>query len=158
MAITVDFGDVIALLAFGMAVYSTKKTLDFNKRQKEFIETNDRLNKLLLRKEKQEAISAHQADLSANFICVGKNNRKLKVFNKGKATARNVRIEFPDGNPLLMESDIDQKFPIPILEQYQSVELIATYCMNSPSRMTIKLNWDDATGIGNEKILTPTIM
>jgi hypothetical protein len=157
MAITVDFGDFIAFLALGMAVYSTKKTLEFNKRQKEFIETNDRLNKLLLRKEKQEAISEHQADLSANFICIGKNKRRLKVFNKGKGTARNVSIYFPDGNPLLINSDINEKFPIPILEQHQSVELIAAYSMDSPSRMAIKLSWDDDAGVENEKIVTPTI-
>jgi len=158
MPVQVDFGDIVALLALGLAAYSMKKTFDFNKRQNEFIETNDKLNKLLLEKENQDALHQRKADISANFIKIGKGNHRLKVFNKGRNTARNIRIEFPEGNEILLGSDVQDKFPVPILEQHQSVELIAVIHTQSPSRMTIKLIWDDESGKDNEKELTPTVV
>lgn len=158
MPFQVDLSDIIALLALGLSAYAMKKTIKFNKRQNEFIETNDKLNQLLLKKENQDAIHQKKADISANFIKIGKNNHRLKIFNKGKSTARNVRIEFPEGNEILINSDIHNKFPIPILEQHQSVELIAAIFLQSPSRMTIKLIWDDESGKDNEKELSPTVI
>lgn len=157
MPIQIDLGDVVALLALGVSAYSMKKTSDFNKRQNEFIETNDKLNKLLLEKESTELMHKNKADISVNFIKTGKNNHRLKVFNKGNNTARNVRMEFPEGNSILHSSDLDSKLPIPILEQHQSVELLAIVGFGSDSRMTIKLIWDDDFDSNNEKILMPTV-
>jgi hypothetical protein len=157
MPIQIDLGDIVALLALGVSAYSMKKTSDFNKRQNEFIETNDKLNKLLLEKECTELMHKNKADISVNFIKTGKNNHRLKVFNKGNNTARNVRMEFPEGNSILHSSDLDTKLPIPIMEQHQSVELLAIVGFGSDSRMTIKLIWDDDFGSNNEKILMPTV-
>jgi hypothetical protein len=157
MPIQIDLGDVVALLALGVSAYSMKKTSDFNKRQNEFIETNDKLNKLILEKESTELMHKNKADISVNFIKTGKNNHRLKVFNKGNNTARNVRMEFPEGNSILHSSDLDSKLPIPILEQHQSVELLAIVGFGSDSRMTIKLIWDDDFDSNNEKILMPTV-
>lgn len=157
MPIQIDLGDIVALLALGVSAYSMKKTSDFNKRQNEFIETNDKLNKLLLEKESTELMHKNKADISVNFIKTGKNNHRLKVFNKGNNTARNVRMEFPEGNSILHSSDLDTKLPIPIMEQHQSVELLAIVGFGSDTRMTIKLIWDDDFGSNNEKVLMPTV-
>jgi hypothetical protein len=157
MPIQIDLGDIVALLALVVSAYSIKKTSDFNKRQNEFIETNDKLNKLLLEKENAELIHKNKADISVNFIKTGKNNHRLKVFNKGNNTAKNIRMEFPDGNSLLYSSDLDTKLPIPILEQHQSIELLAIVGFGSDIRMTVKLIWDDDSGNDNEKILMPTV-
>jgi hypothetical protein len=158
MNLQVDIGDIVALLALGLSAYSMKKTFDFNKRQKEFIETNDKLNQLLLEKEMQEGLLQKKADISANFIKIGKNQHRLKIFNRGPNTATNVRLEVPQGNEILIDADVNEKFPIPILEQHQSVELIADVHQLSPSRMNLKVVWDDASGLNHEKILTPTIV
>lgn len=145
---------IVSILAFAMSVYSTKKTVEFNRRQREFIETNDELNKMLLDREEQESLSQKQADISANFIKVGSSNYRLKVFNRGRGLAHNVRIEFPSGNEILIEDDVDAKFPMPSLEPQQSVELIAAVCMDSPRRMEMKFVWDDQSGKNREKLLT----
>ena len=65
MPVQVDLGDIVALLALGLSAYSMKKTFDFNKRQNDFIETNNKLNKLLLEKECQDALHQKKADISA---------------------------------------------------------------------------------------------
>lgn len=155
MALHIGFGDVVALLALGLSAYSLKKTLAFNKRQSQFEELEYKLNKLLLRKEDQDALSNIKADVSANFVRMGKDEYRLKVFNKGKNPARNVRIEFPEGNEILI--GVDDKFPVPILEQYQTVELIAALDFQSSSRLSIRLIWNDDSGNDNTKELTPTI-
>lgn len=158
MAFKIDCGDIIAIFALLLSAYSTKKTFDFNKRQNEFIETNDKLNQLLLQKETLDAENQNSADLSANFIKVGTSKHRLKIYNKGKSTARNVRIEFPDGNELIVTGDIRDKFPVPILEEYQSVELIACVHNQSPSRLTVKLIWDDDISKDKTKVVTPTLV
>ena len=148
---------IVSVLALVMSAYSMKKTIDFNKRQKDFIETNDKLNKMLLDKEQQENLIQSQADISANFICVGRDNYRMKVFNKGKSSARNVRIEFPNGNEILLEDELKEKFPMPAIEPQQSVELIAAVSMGSPRRMDVEVVWDDQSGVDRRKLLHPTL-
>lgn len=155
----IDPGDVVALVALLVSAWTAKKTIDFNKRQNELAETNERLNRLLIDKETAEREAAARADLSANFIKIGKNNWRLKVFNRGPGTASNVRLEMLDdgASDLLIDSDVQRKFPVPILEQHQNIELIAAVTMGSPSRAHLRLVWDDASGKDREKEVTPTI-
>ena len=156
LALKISPADVIAGLALILAIYSTWITSRFNKRQIAFEETSERLNRLLIEKESTEADAAKRADLSANFYNAGKHNYRLKVFNRGKGTARNVRFFVVDDSDLLMDDDIQRKFPVPILEQHAFVELFAAVSMGSPSRAHIKLVWDDDLGTGHQKELHPS--
>jgi hypothetical protein len=154
-----DLGDIAAVLALILSAWSMKKTNDFNRRQKEFIENNDRLNQMLIEKEAQESEAQKRADLSANFIKVGKSDYRLKVFNRGPGTATNVRVELVDqaARDMLIESDVNRKFPVPILEQHQNVDLIAGVHLGSPGRIEIALVWDDASGKDRRKPQTPVL-
>ncbi|CTP91544.1 hypothetical protein A6R71_07870 [Xanthomonas translucens pv. arrhenatheri] len=149
--------DGIAVAAFLLSAYATWKTYQFNERQKGLIESQERLNKLLLEKEASEASSTKRADLGANFIKLGSNKYRLKIFNKGKSTARNVSIDFPEGNDCIIQSDIEAKFPLERMEPHQSVELIAAVHMQTKSKHVIKLNWSDEHAEDNEKLVYPTI-
>lgn len=142
---------VVALAALIVAVVSLRKTNKFG-------ETTDRLNRLLIERETAEGVATKKADLSANMIKVGKNDHRLKVFNRGKGVARNVRLTDLNANDsILISSEISRKFPVPILEQHQWVEVIAANHMGAGPRVHIKLQWDDDTGAGHEKELTPTL-
>ena len=156
MGFQISAAEIISTAALLLSIYSTKKTVDFNRRQKQFIETNDKLNQLLLQKEQQESLIQKQGDISASFVKIGRDYR-LKVFNKGKTIATNIRVEFPSGNEILIESDLKDKFPMPRLEPFQSVELIAAVHMGSPRRMDIKLIWDDPSGSDRDKVVTVTL-
>ena len=46
------------------------------------------LNKLLLRKETNEAIGSFKAELGVNFIKIASSRRRFKVFNKGRGSAK----------------------------------------------------------------------
>jgi Tfp pilus assembly pilus retraction ATPase PilT len=151
-----DIASYAALILSGVSIYITSK---FNTRQNELADTTERLNKMLIDREKAEGLAAKKADLSANLIQVGKSNYRLKVFNRGKGVARNVRLidlENPN-DTFLMANDISNRFPVPILEYQQAVELIAAIHMGSPLRAHIKLIWDDETGTDHEKELTPAL-
>ncbi len=152
----IAIADGIAVFALGVSAWSAKKTYDFNKRQNELVAITEKLNLALLEREQSDVVAARKADISANFVNSGRSYR-LKVFNKGKAIARNVRLERLDDSDLLMQHDIDEKFPVPILEQHQWVELLAVVHMQSAPRAHIKLIWDDDHAKDNIKELTPSV-
>lgn len=157
MPISISIGDAIATGALALSSYATWKTFKFNEKQNMLIESQARLNKLLLEKETSEVLNIKKADLGATFIKLGSSKYRLKIWNKGKSAARNVSLEFPEGNDCLIQSDIDAKFPLEILETHQSVELIAAVSMNTKSKHPIKLIWSDEFSESNEKVVYPTI-
>jgi hypothetical protein len=156
MSLSISVGDAIATGALLLSGYSTWMTFRFNQKQKQVIESQERLNSLLLEKETSEALNFRKADLGATFIKIGSNDRRLKIWNKGKSAARNITMEFPEGNGCLIQSDIDSKFPLEILDTHQSVELIAALSLNSKSKHPIRLIWSDDFSSRNEKVVYPT--
>ena len=157
MAISLTTTDVLACLALALSAYATWKTVRFNERQKTLIESQEQLNKRLLEKEDQESRGEKQADLGATFVKLGSTKYRLKIWNKGKAAALNVHLEFPEGNDCVIEDDIQSKFPLEVLEPFQSVELIAAVGMDTKRKHTIKLRWADKYSEINEKLVYPTI-
>jgi hypothetical protein len=157
MAISFTLSDVLAGMAFLLSAYATWKTIKFNDRQKSLIESQEKLNQRLLEKEDSESTVEKKADLGATFIKLGSTQYRLKIWNKGKATARNISIDFPEGNDCFIESDINSKFPMETLDTHQSVELIAAVCMGTKNKHMIKLCWADDFSPTNEKIVYPTL-
>lgn len=157
ISITVGSGDVIAGVALLFSIYATVKTLRFNNRQRALIESQEKLNNLLFEKEVVEATDEKRANLGATFIKLGSNKYRLKIWNKGKAIARDVNIEFPEGNEVLIESEISSKFPLEVLDTHQSVELIAAVHMGTKSKHLFRLVWTDDHNERNEKITYATL-
>lgn len=157
MPVSIDAGDVIAGLAFLLSGYATWQTVSFNKKQKSLVESQEKLNNLLLEKENEGSLKDKSADLGASFIKLGSSKYRLKIWNKGSATARNVRIEFPEGNDLVIESEVADKFPMESLERHQSVELIAVVHMQTKRKHGVRLIWEDDAQSHNEKLSYPTL-
>lgn len=157
MATTIELGDIISALALIFSIYATFKTVQFNNRQKALIETQERLNRLLLDKEAGEAKSGRQADLGASFVRLGSSKYRLKVFNRGKVAARNVVLEFPEGNDAILDSDLDEKFPLETLEPQQGVELIAVVGLGTKAKHPIRFIWADDYRERNEKVVIVTL-
>ena len=107
--------EIIAGFALLLSGYATWQTISFNKKQESLVETQEKLNNLLLEKEEVQVLSDKQADLGASFIKLGRSKYRLKIWNKGNACARNVRLNFPEGNNVLIQSEIDEKFPLECL-------------------------------------------
>lgn len=138
------FSEAIALIALVVAFYYGWQ--------------NSKLTKQLIAKEASDAEAKARADLGANFVKLGKNSYRLKIFNRGSAPARNVRLEIVDEDEsCLVQSDVESKFPYECLEPHQGIELIASVHMESKSKQPIKLVWDDDLRSDNEKMVYPTI-
>lgn len=146
-----------AWLALLLAAVSLYKNHRSDKRQDELAATTEQLNRLLIERETQAGQDSKRADLSANLVKVGTSRWRLKVFNRGKGTARNVRlIDLQEDNSVLAQGHIRHKFPVPILEQHQHVEIAAISFISGPSRAHVKLVWDDESGENHEKEVTPS--
>lgn len=157
MPLNIDAGDVIAGLAFLLSSYATWQTVSFNRRQKSLVESQEKLNNLLLEKENEDTLKGKRADLGASFIKLGSSKYRLKIWNKGASTARNVKIEFPEENTIIHDSELCNKFPMESLERHQSVELIALVHMQTKRKHVVRLIWEDDAQAHNEKLSYPTL-
>jgi len=138
----------------GYAIWTTSK---FNKRQLSLIESQEELNKRLLAQAESEALEARRADVGAKYVKLDHSNYSLRVFNQGEAPARNVQIEFPDGEPPVPQSELTDKFPVEILEPDASVELMAAVHMGTPRKQKVVLRWADEHSDDNEKTAYVTL-
>ncbi|AVU78665.1 hypothetical protein CRX69_03070 [Pseudomonas rhizophila] len=157
MNFVVDSGDIIAGIALFFSIYATFKTIKFNNRQQKLILTQEKLNQLLLEKETTVIEFEKQAELGASFLKLGSNKYRLKIWNKGKALAQNVSIEFPEGNEVISEHEINEKFPLQFLDVHQAVELIAFVGLSTKSKHLVKLEWSDGRMQRVEKLIWVTI-
>lgn len=151
--LNVTASDIAAVLALIVAIWSAVQTGRFNRRQNEFASTAERLNQLLIARETADTEQQRRAEVSANFVKIGKRNHRLKVFNRGAGVARNVRLELLSGGDLLADDELHEKFPVPAMEQHQTVELLAFVHLHSPRRCHVRLHWDDDIKEGQQKEL-----
>lgn len=121
------------------------------------MEIQKKLNTLMLDKEKREAAHEKEADLGANFVTIGSEKYRLRISNKGRAAAYHVTIDFPEGNDIILEDDIQEKFPLELLERGQSVELVAMIAMGTKRKLAIRLSWQSADGERFEKTVYATV-
>lgn len=157
MNIPVSFSDILAILALLLSLIATITTIRFNGRQQSLLASQEMLNQRLLAREENEARASTQADLSANLVKVGKHGWRLKIYNRGRAAARNVTVESTKENGLLIQSDVDSKFPLASLEPAHGVELMALVHMGSPSKHEVTLRWTDDLNDSNEKTIYVTL-
>lgn len=153
-----QLANTISSLALVTSVIALVITHNFNRRQKSLIESQEKLNNILLSKELQSTENDKRADLGATFLKVGtRGSYRLKVWNKGKCTAKNITLTFPDGNDVIPDSELKSKTPIVSLEPQTGVEFIAAIHMGTEPKQAINLTWDDDTGNGISKIIHLTI-
>jgi uncharacterized membrane protein len=144
--------DIISLIAVLIALFSLLQTILSWNNQKKYIKTQDELNKILLQKEQTESLSINQAEMSACVVRMGKAISRIRIFNKGKGRATNVKVNFPEPTNWRIYDEI---FPLEYLEAGQSADLKLALHTQSQSKAKIQISWEDADGQKeNEVILT----
>lgn len=154
---SVSLGDIIAAVALLLSGYATWRSHRFKSKEEDLFEVQRKVNTLVLEKEEREAQQASRAELGANFVTFGSNNHCLKISNKGKAVAHQVQIDFPDGNDLVIDSDIRDKFPVESFEPGQSVSLKAAIGFRMTRKLAIRLRWQDIDGKEREKVVNANL-
>lgn len=133
---------IISCLALGVSVFTYFKHDKKIKAQEQII--NDyQINKIA--KENEEI---KKASIRGNIIKGDRGKRTLKVYNCGKATARDIRVEGLDmGSFVVMRNDL---FPYELMNPQDYTEVIIWVMKGSPSTIKLKYIWNDDFGQNNE--------
>lgn len=105
--------------------------------------TPSKLAAAQLKREKAENEESKKAAVRANLVKISNDSVKLKIFNKGKSTARNVEFCELSGVDWFDSNEITRKFPVGILEPSSNVELRVFLAIGNGASCKIRLKWSD---------------
>lgn len=131
---------IISVFAVGFSIYT------YRKHDRKIKEQNKLINDFTLEKLTKEKELEKKAIVEANVIKYDKGKRVIKVYNRGKATAKNVRVTF-DEDPNLLISEYPS--PIDILPQH-SIDIRTTVFSGSPNTAKITFEWEDGVKLDNK--------
>lgn len=137
-------GLIVSFLALGFSIFTYLKHDSKIKKQSALI------NQYQIDKINEEKEKSTRAIIEGNLIKQNKGKRVLKVYNKGKSTAKDVQVNFPDIKGLMMGSN-----PSPIeIRPQQSIDFDFFVSSGAPDIITIEFKWKD--GFSSENFDKPT--
>lgn len=143
-----DWSLLLSILALIASVFT------YFKHDKKLKEQERKINEYQLKQIEKENLENKKAAIRGNIVKGLKGGRTLKVYNSGRATARNIRVEGLDVNGVIHRGgDI---FPYELMNPQDYTELTIHLVMGCPSTLKLKYIWDDEFGLNNEfeQILT----
>lgn len=146
---------LIAGLALLVSLFNWRQQSAQNNSQQRLNEREVELVRIQLQRAQKDEQQAVTARLSARLFKDGKNWR-VRVFNRGPSDARNVRVVVSDDGGFLNSNIVEDKFPMERMEVRQSVDLIASVHLQSPSKQDIRIIWNDASAIDRSSSVTLT--
>lgn len=133
---------IISVLALIASVFT------YLRHDKKLKEQERRINEYQLKQIEKENLENKKAAIRGNIVKGLKGGRTLKVYNSGRATARNIRVEGLDVNGIFyMRRDI---FPYELMNPQDYTELTMHLTYGCPSTIKLKYIWDDEYGDNNE--------
>ena len=133
---------VISVLALIASVFT------YLRHDKKLKEQERRINEYQLKQIEKEDLESKKAAIRGNIVKGLKGGRTLKVYNSGRATARNIRVEGLDVNGIFyMRRDI---FPYELMNPQDYTEVTIHLVACCPSTIKLKYIWDDEYGDNNE--------
>ena len=133
---------IISVLALIASVFT------YLRHDKKLKEQERRINEYQLKQIEEENLENKKAAIRGNIVKGLKSGRTLKVYNSGRATARNIRVEGLDVNGIFyMRRDI---FPYELMNPQDYTELTMHLTCGCPSTIKLKYIWDDEYGNNNE--------
>lgn len=149
--------DYIASAALIISAYSAWNTYDFNKKQKPILEQQKLLNEIQMQKNLDEEKLNKAAFMNATIVSMGNSKYKLRIFNEGRAAAKNVKIFVPLQNELYIDDyELKSKFPIEELPAKESLNLTIMRHNNSKHRYQVDLLWEDELSRENKRTVQVT--
>lgn len=132
---------IISCLALGVSVFTYFKHDKKIKAQEQII------NDYQIKKIKKEDEDRKKASIRGNIVNY-RGKSILKIFNCGKASARNIRVEGLDGDSLMVYGT--ERLPYELMHPQDSTELTIWITKDSASIIKLKYIWDDDFGRNNE--------
>jgi hypothetical protein len=133
---------IISVLALIASVFT------YLRHDKKLKEQERRINEYQLKQIEKEDLESKKAAIRGNIVKGLKGGRTLKVYNSGRATARNIRVEGLDVNGIFyMRRDI---FPYELMNPQDYTEVTIHLVACCPSTIKLKYILDDEYGDNNE--------
>lgn len=111
---------------------------------KKLKEQERRINEYQLKQIEQENLESKKAAIRGNIVKGLKGGRTLKVYNSGRATARNIKVEGLDVDGVFyLPQDL---FPYELMNPQDYAELTLHLTCGCPSTIKLKYVWDDESG------------
>ena len=136
-------GLIVSIFALAASVFT------YFKHDKKLKDQERKINEYQLRQLETEDIERKKAAIRGNIVKGFRGgSRTLKVYNSGRAIARNIRVDGLDVDGLI--HDADKLFPYELMNPQDYTELFIFLDEGRPSTIKLKYIWDDESGKDNE--------
>lgn len=139
---------VISILALAASAFT------YFKHDKKLKDQERKINEYQLKQIEKEDLESKKAAIRGNIVKGLNGNRTLKIYNSGRAVARNIRVEGLDVDGLIHSAE--ELFPYELMNPQDYTEIIINLVFGCPSTIKLKYIWDDESGKNNvlEQVLT----
>jgi len=144
----IDFQDASFILSV-LAILGTVYT--YFKHDRKIKAQEKLINNYQLGKIEEEKIQKKQAIVRATLMSGNKGHRTLRIYNKGKATAYNVRLIFNNEPDYLYATN---PFPFPMLNENENVDLNIQLHKGLPDDISFEILWNDEFKVDNSHTQT----
>lgn len=136
------WGLIISILALAASAFT------YCKHDKKLKDQERKINEYQLKQIEKEDLESKKAAIRGNIVKGLKGNRTLKVYNSGRAIARNIRIEGLGVEGLFHRAD--EVFPYELMNPQDYTEINIMLFNNCSPTIKLKYIWDDESGKNNE--------
>lgn len=134
---------IIALISLVFTI------IKYNKHEKWLNKQQAEINSYELKRFQEEELATLKAVVKGNIVSYTKGSVKLKVFNAGKANARNIRVSFISSIDGLLFDDFEV---IELLNPHRGFDYEIHLANGHVGTVKVKYIWDDDSGKNNEHI------
>ncbi len=140
-----------------LLIYVIYKKFRYHQLKKDYEELQAQMDRVLLRQKAELAQQDQKAELAVDFVKHDDDSHpKLRIRNLNQALAHNIRIDFPQGNNLLLKKEVEAIFPVETLNSHKEILLSIAVYNNAPRKIAIELTWDDGFNVNNARSFTPS--
>lgn len=132
---------ISCVIAFGSVVFSIYKFASYDKK---IASLDTTIKEHQVKRIKEEEQLLKRAHVEANLYSSKNGTIKVKIYNSGKAIARNVNFDTIDDITLHVAC-ADSLLPYPLLNPQDSFEVVIHY-WGEKSVCQIKITWEDECG------------
>lgn len=144
--------DIVDIISLGFSLFAIILTIAmYYKHDKRLKEQEAKLNAYQIKKIEEEESDSKKAQVRGNIIKGDKGRRDIRIYNTGKAPAKNIYINFLDNSD---EKVAIMKYPSPyeFLNTGDHFDIIMHLYIGGSDVLKMKLIWEDDFSNQNEYI------
>lgn len=140
---------IISVLALIISVKLYFIQKGFYDLEKDLASLDKKVKKMAIEREEGEIRNNKMADLFVSYVRLDTKKERLRIKNKGKSSAKNIRFEIIEDPGIDIHTQ--GTFPFEQLDPEGIIELIAGTSMETGPKLKIQLIWDDDYEIDRTK-------